>query len=57
MNDRSNMIVNLAEERNVVRGAGSPIIKEEIDEDYIKNMTHPSNIHHWLNEGKNHQMQ
>jgi hypothetical protein len=29
----------------------APIIKEEIDPDYIKNLTHSSNLHRWLSKG------
>lgn len=28
----------------------STIKKQPVDEDYIKNLTHPSNMHAWLNE-------
>lgn len=31
--------------------AHAPIIKEDIDEDYIKNVTHTSNLHNLLNKG------
>lgn len=27
------------------------IAKQQIDEDYVKDLTHPSQMHRWLNEG------
>jgi hypothetical protein len=31
--------------------AHAPIVKEDIDEDYIKNVTHSSNLHNLLTKG------
>lgn len=29
----------------------APVIKEELDQDYVKNLTHISNLRRWLNKG------
>lgn len=30
----------------------APVIKEELDQDYVKNLTHTSNLRRWLNKSK-----